>query len=188
MENRKTKITKKLIEESFLELLDVMPLSKIKIKDICINADVNRSTFYDYYHSIDQLLSEIENGVLQSIPAFETQPDNYDSRIFLNMLEKYFIFVKNNERLFRLLVVRSERDEFLKKLVDTVLKKYPTDYSGKNPATIRYCYVYCVNGVAGIVKEWIEKNFSLPPVKVAELCLKMSVKATEGAESITDLE
>ena len=189
MENRKTKITKKLIQESFLELLDAMPLSKIKIKDVCLNADVNRSTFYDYYHGVEELLEDIENTVLQSLPAFETPPENYDSRIFLSMLEKYFIFVKNNERLFRLLVLRSERDNFLKKLVDTVVKKYPSENSAnsvKNPVPLRYAYVYCINGVTGIVREWIETNFTLSPLTVAQLCLKMSVKAAEAAENVME--
>ena len=45
-ESRRVQMTKKLLRESVIELMDKKPLNKISIKDICDNADVNRTTFY----------------------------------------------------------------------------------------------------------------------------------------------
>ena len=48
MDNRRVKITKKMIKDAMLELLENRPINKITVTDICKYADVNRSTFYAY--------------------------------------------------------------------------------------------------------------------------------------------
>ena len=58
-ENRRAAYSKRVIKESFVELLDNKPLSKISVKEICEMADVNRCTFYSYYEDIYDLHNKI---------------------------------------------------------------------------------------------------------------------------------
>ena len=74
-ENRRVKMTKSMMKEALLELLEKKPLDKITVKDVCENADVNRSTFYSYYESIEQLLLEIEDDVLNQLPMYPDSPE-----------------------------------------------------------------------------------------------------------------
>ena len=53
MENRRSKMTKKLIKEALIELLSKEDLQHISVKRICENADLNRSTFYLHYETIE---------------------------------------------------------------------------------------------------------------------------------------
>lgn len=48
-ENRRIKMTKALLNDSFLNVLKKKPLARITVKEICECADVNRSTYYVYY-------------------------------------------------------------------------------------------------------------------------------------------
>lgn len=48
-DNRRVRMTKKLIKDAYLELLESNPSEKISVTDVCKVADVNRSTFYMYY-------------------------------------------------------------------------------------------------------------------------------------------
>ena len=48
-ESRRVKMTKMLLNESFLKFLAEKPLAHITIKEICEAADVNRSTYYAHY-------------------------------------------------------------------------------------------------------------------------------------------
>ena len=48
-ENRRTRMTRYLLNDSFWRLLTQKPLGKITVKEICQAADVNRSTYYQYY-------------------------------------------------------------------------------------------------------------------------------------------
>ena len=58
-ENRRAAYSKRVIKESFIELLDQKPLSKISVKEICEMADVNRCTFYSYFEDIYDLHKKI---------------------------------------------------------------------------------------------------------------------------------
>lgn len=58
-ENRRAAYSKRVIKESFIELLDKKPLSKISVKEICEMADVNRCTFYSYFDDIYDLHEKI---------------------------------------------------------------------------------------------------------------------------------
>lgn len=53
------KDTKKLIFDTFIDLLEKRPFDKITVKDIVDACDINRNTFYYYYSDIYELLEEI---------------------------------------------------------------------------------------------------------------------------------
>ena len=46
------------MDEALLALLAKIELAYITVKEICAEADVNRSTFYLHYETIGDLLSE----------------------------------------------------------------------------------------------------------------------------------
>lgn len=47
--------TDRAIEKAFMELRARQPLEKIRIKDLCTLAKVNKSTFYAHYEDIYEL-------------------------------------------------------------------------------------------------------------------------------------
>ncbi len=59
-ENRKVRYTKRVIRESLRELLAEKPLSRITVKELVEQADINRSTFYAHYETLPALIEEIE--------------------------------------------------------------------------------------------------------------------------------
>lgn len=56
--------TKKGIREAFIELRKKTDLERIKVKDICSIALINKTTFYKYYQDIFALSDELEDEVL----------------------------------------------------------------------------------------------------------------------------
>ncbi|MBE6772142.1 MAG: TetR family transcriptional regulator [Ruminococcaceae bacterium] len=53
------KDTKKLIYETFVQLLEKKPFDRITVKDIVEACEINRNTFYYYYSDIYDVLEEI---------------------------------------------------------------------------------------------------------------------------------
>lgn len=53
------KDTKKLIFDTFIELLEKKPFDKITVKDVVEACEINRNTFYYYYSDIYDLLEEV---------------------------------------------------------------------------------------------------------------------------------
>ena len=59
-------MTKRMMKDALMELLEQRPLSTVSVTDLCARADVNRSTFYSYYDNLTQLLREAENAARRS--------------------------------------------------------------------------------------------------------------------------
>ncbi len=59
--------TKKLIQESFIGLLEVKPFREITVRDLCSAADINRATFYRYYVDLNELNDELADNLFQEL-------------------------------------------------------------------------------------------------------------------------
>ncbi|MFR8061046.1 MAG: TetR/AcrR family transcriptional regulator [Lancefieldella rimae] len=59
MENQRIRLSKTLLKNALVHLLQKKPLNKISVLEICETAQINRTTFYMYYGSQTDLLIEI---------------------------------------------------------------------------------------------------------------------------------
>lgn len=64
MENQRVRLSKKMLKDALVDLLQEKPLSKISVLEICESAQINRTTFYKYYGSQLDLLNDIESDFL----------------------------------------------------------------------------------------------------------------------------
>ena len=78
-ESRRTRYTRKAMQDALIDLMRERPLGSITIKALCEQADVNRSTFYAHYDSIEELLHDIEDEtmawVTTALDQLLMQPD-----------------------------------------------------------------------------------------------------------------
>ncbi len=171
-ESRRVKLTKRLIKEAFIELLESKPLAKVTVTDVCNIAEINRSTFYAYYEDVPSLMREIQEDVISRIPAPETLPTVVESlERFLDMMVPLFDYIKQNSRLFNVLVVQAECDDFAERIVRTVLERYPKKFFEKDDLEREYRAVFCLKGFIGIFKLWITEDFPITSRQFATLAL-----------------
>ncbi len=162
-------MTKRMIRDAFLEVLEYKELGRVTVTEICEKADINRSTFYAYYEDIECLLNEIKQDVLAHIGIPEEKPTSILDEKFLNMLESVFEYVRKNANLFRVLIINGGNDDFNHSLIKLVADQCRRrTWSFDTPNSI-YGYIFCVNGVIGLVKWWIYNNFDLPTREFAEI-------------------
>ncbi|MBQ7323862.1 MAG: TetR/AcrR family transcriptional regulator [Clostridia bacterium] len=64
--DRRVLRTKRNIRNAFLRLLAQKEMDKITIKEIAAEADVDRKTVYNYYTSVQSILEELENELVQN--------------------------------------------------------------------------------------------------------------------------
>ena len=58
-ENQRIALTKKLLQEGLLRLLETKSLDKISVTELCRESGINRATFYNHYNSPQELLTDI---------------------------------------------------------------------------------------------------------------------------------
>lgn len=61
--------TRRVIRDTLFELMGEKPLSKITISEICARAEINRKTFYRHYRTIGDVITELENEILNDFSA-----------------------------------------------------------------------------------------------------------------------
>ena len=110
-ENRRVKITKTMIKDAFLELLEKHPIEKISVTDICKGADVNRSTFYAHYSEPQDLLFELEEEILAStdehLKKIGAENDTGAHKFILSFLK----YMRENDKVFRTRFFDDEQTE-----------------------------------------------------------------------------
>lgn len=174
-ESRRVKLTKRLIKEALIELLEEKPANKVTVTDICTLAEVNRSTFYAYYEDVPMLLGEVQEELISSLPSPEMLPIVFGSLgKFFDRMEELFDFVKSNSRIFSVLIAQPDGDEFAERVVRAVLARYPRNFFAEDSLEMEYRVFFCLHGFIGIFKQWIMEDFPISSREFAELALSMA--------------
>lgn len=97
-----TCISKTMLKTGLLKLLREKPLSQITVYELCKVSEINRTTFYKYYGSQEELLSEIESDFLrqlgEELKQAITQSDNALLLVLQHLYDQRELFC-----LFRML-------------------------------------------------------------------------------------
>ena len=102
-DNRRVRMTKLLLKDALLELMEQQKLTDITISAICETADVHRSTFYKHYRDPDDLLKDIIQDILDRIPKPPQILNRQDEEQLLRQTTAFFEDVKQNKRVYQIL-------------------------------------------------------------------------------------
>lgn len=172
-ENRRVAMTRRMIKDALIFLMEEKDFSKISISDICTKADINRSTFYSHYKDTREVISDIEDDIISRFPVIE----GYDNDFRL-AIRSIFAFIKDNSELITIMVVKRRDDSFMEKIIKTALTRYEHLSTESNEERIRMNYIFCVSGIIGIIREWISSDFELSIDAFTDIVLSLAVKVT----------
>ena len=184
-ENRRVRLTKRLMKDALLELLEKEELVNITVTAICKTADVHRSTFYDYYRDPAELLRETEQDFLDQIPAPSPVTDPKDQQMIIEASTVFFDYVKANEKAFRILFRELSDSSFSNKMVEFLCSGYIIINDNTDETTARFIRLYIANGTVGMMREWINAGFPVSSRRIAEMMYFFSRKVV-SQESIDD--
>lgn len=165
-ENRRVKITKQVLKDSLLELLETESIHKISIRTLCENADINRSTFYKYYGSQYDLLKEMEDDLLIKIE----ENLSGEETTTLRRMEQVLIYAKSNMKLCKLLLNSNVDADFPKRLLNhpaIIAKMEHMISSAGDPVSISYLYDCVLYGGYQMIKRWVNEDCQIAPKQMA---------------------
>ncbi len=153
------------MDEALLNLLTKKDYEFITVKELCIKAGVNRSTFYLHYETMDDLLEETVNMVNKKfMNQFSEISDISDiySTILTNKkyLKPYLSFVKDNIKIYKLMHEKPNifnLDKITKKIYDNVFNEALNNFSVKEDEK-KYVFAFYTEGTLAIIKQWILGN------------------------------
>lgn len=163
--------TKNLLKKSLFELLEHKPLSKITIKELCLKADINRTTYYHYYLDPYDQLEKIKQEI------FKDMKESIDKVLFINIPQEDIIkcllnYINENKNEFRVLLEHTDFN-FQNELLSFAGKRiFEKDKRLTEKEAMKY--IYATNGTFGIIAEWIKDNIKLCVNDISELIVELN--------------
>lgn len=112
--------SKENIKNAFIELRTKKELRKITVKELCLKANINKSTFYEHYEDIFDLSDQIESFVVNQI----IDSIKHKNNMLLNaskVTSELFYAMKSQEDLINIVFSGTEHPNLVYK-ISTMLK------------------------------------------------------------------
>ena len=169
-ENQRTRLTKRLLRESLLGLLEEKPVERITVKELCERAELNRSTFYAYYQDVVQLYYEMGNELVDALLDYVR--DIGADRV---QTEPMLAYIKERREMFALLIYNGQFMDMnapLQRRVfeETIRYIWPAgaEMSVAGPEW-KYILQYMFMGGSGLIHRWVRDGCDMEPAELAAL-------------------
>lgn len=176
------------MDEAFLTLLEKKDFEYITVKEICLTSDVNRSTFYLHYETINDLLLETAEYINSKFYSyFEHLGMDYnsilnaskDDLIFVTpeFLTPWLSFIQENKLIYNAVIKKFDTLKMGEELFTTVYNAITVVYDKFDipEKSRKYMMMFYLEGMNAIVKEWIRNNCddSIEElIKIIEECVR----------------
>lgn len=159
-ESRRVKMTKRLLNESFLKFLAEKPLPRITIKEICDDADVNRSTYYAHFTDPYDQLKKLEADIMvdmtiyvDSIVTDGLKDENKQQQVIKGILE----YIQSKKYIFQVLLGSSGDTNFERNILTFFGERIFQKEHLNNISAVKkaYQYIYASTGSFGLIYYWI---------------------------------
>lgn len=176
-ENQRITLTKRLLQEGLLRLLETKALEKISVTELCREAGINRATFYNHYDSPQGLLADLEAQMAQDLQALISPPKTVDETI--DQMETVCTYLKEHVKTVSILI-RCHADSELAEIFSNLDRRYAqTHLNSKlalDPDSARLVSTFLYSGTYHLILEWLLQDIPKTPREIATLAMSIVSK------------
>ena len=172
-ENRRTRMTKHLLRTALLELMQKKSISQITIRELCEQADLNRTTFYLHYTDQTALLRDTENEVL--VQTREYMKNIHTDRNTIRLVQEFLEYIKKDDLSFRTLLCRDDSEHFRRRFVHELREIMAPDLPEYGtPRQTQYTLIFLMFGILYLIIEWIENDYKESTGEISRLIFQLA--------------
>lgn len=164
--NTKFKSTEERIKNAMLRLLQRKSYNDIFVKEICLEAGINRSSFYAHFVDINDLMFKMESEFSSQLAKIFQTAEKFTQETFESMFE----CLKTNQEFYRAYFKTNEPSWFEK---DTFLSfkkplkiKSASNYGDRE---LVYHMAFFGGGLKALSKCWILSGCQESPKEMAQI-------------------
>lgn len=165
-------VTKRLIKEALLRLLNEKPLDKVKVNELCAVSGVNRATFYRHYETLRDVLREVETEFFLQIPHPTKTHHNVDeARSYMEAVCTYFY---EHTDMIKLLFLNQSDVDMMQRITEfcltcLVLRNKETPASDLDEDTAKVIIALVGGGGYCLLRQWILGDIRKTPAQIADI-------------------
>ncbi|MGL6008800.1 MAG: TetR/AcrR family transcriptional regulator [Culicoidibacterales bacterium] len=163
MSKKKTQTHQKLTA-AFWQLYCQKRIDKITVHDITTLAGYNRSTFYQYFQDVYDVLEQLELSLLPSLAQLPTvQPSANPEKTPINQVVSLFA---QHREYYAVLLGENGNPAFAHKLKVSIKQTLFVHVQPQPPLELDYALEYTLSALIGTLTYWFENNENLAEEKL----------------------
>ena len=165
-------VTKRMIREALLRLLESKPIDKIRVNELCAASAVNRATFYRHYETLRDVLQEIEGEFIRGMPRAVESPRNMEEA--QAQLEILCSYLYDHVDLLKILIQNQSEREMMEHMSSFYQEFLCTTELGRTIAeydtdTVRIVGALWIGGFQCMIRKWIMGEIRKTPKELARI-------------------
>lgn len=179
--DQRIRLTRNLLKNALVQLMQEQHISKISIRAICEVADINRSTFYVHYTDQYDLLNKVEQEVLDNLNKYlSKQALDENHPISVQVLTRVLDYVKENVELFKALLSENCDFTFQKNLIELAQVISSQQNQSFDARTQEYIKLFGFTGIISMLQKWLHDGTDESPAQMAEFVIRICYYGISG--------
>lgn len=156
--------TKQSIHLALINLLKNIPLTHIKVTELCREANINRGTFYFHYQEVADVFREFFEEIMLDLKESYNEPYRHTDIIEVKNLDpktvRIFHHIKKYEEFYKIVLSQEVSTKYYFMLFDEIRTILIEDKSAKHKGKLdNYLFSYLANAIIGLIIEWYRNGF-----------------------------
>lgn len=169
--NQRVAVTKRMLKEGLIRLLDKKPLDKVNITELCQEAGINRTTFYRHYELPSDVLTEMQSEF------FEETFGHFQKPLTADDIERFFVRLSERAELVKLFF-RYNSDVEWTKIFTKIYNSFPEKrmmkaFKNLDENSSKLLFSYLTGGAYFLARQWIMEDIPMRPKDVAAIALSI---------------
>lgn len=169
-----TAVTRQNIIDAFWKLYTEKRIEKITVKEITEIAGYNRSTFYQYFTDVYDVLEQLEDSL---IPTLESIPPISSSKGSIGMpMDMFFQIYEQNSKYYSILLGDKGDPAFagkLKNRIKPVISNLLSTKTNIDYVELEYILEYTLSAMIGIMSYHYTHHENYSNIKLFELVTRL---------------
>lgn len=177
-ENQRVVLTKRLLKEGLLRLLQEKSLEQINVSELCRVAGINRATFYKHYSIPRDVLRDVEQGIVEALRKLA--PSEQTPETAREYMERICTYLYDHRLLMRILL-ESKTDEDILEIVSETNRRYWSKFGqqkqhGMDEDGVKLTVTFFSAGSYYLIRQWLLDGVEKTPMEVADMVCRFVSK------------
>lgn len=164
----RTRYTRQVIADAFLQLLRQKPVERITVKEVCDLAQINRSTFYRQYKDCYDLMEQLKQRGLELLGELLQNAEAQGTEATIMAV---LCALRDNDGLLGIMARQNQDERFLYAMVRRCFRYMNTRQEKMTPVADAVQQnmrsTFLAAGVGGVVQFWLRSGMQTEPARVA---------------------